>query len=228
MKRTTNLWTVLMIMFAVTACQKSEIRKNETSADLQSKKPGAGKTSSPVFGGQATGANAIVVNTGNYVVVSNQSIFAQTPFLPATGGMQTAGQFNASIPGVLSIDTLTAQISGQGNQTTAQASATNVQLNIGGHVLSARSLQSTATTNCGGTVTGSSQIDQLVLNGTTINVTGLPNQTVFLPSGGLLIINEQSTSKRGSSATLTVTAIHLILPYGSDVRIASARSEIKC
>jgi len=71
----------------------------------------------------------------------------------------------------------------------------------------------------GATVSGSTEIDGLVVNGQSIFVTGSPNQTVSLVGGGYIILNEQNSSVNGS---ITVNALHLTVPGVADVIIDSA------
>jgi hypothetical protein len=227
MKKTAYLCALSLTLFALTACEKSDVTTTETQETVLSKK-GGGTTAAPVFGGQATGVNAIVVNTQQPIVTSNQTILAQTAALPATGGSQQASATAVSIPGALSADALTASANGVGDRTVSQSSATNLNITIAGNVITATSVQSSATAVCGSSPGGSTTIENLVVNGNPVTVTGAANQAIFLPTGGMIMINEQSVSKKGGKGSIVVTGLHLILPNGSDIRIASAKAEIKC
>jgi ribonuclease PH len=70
--------------------------------------------------------------------------------------------------------------------------------------------------------TGSSILSNLSINGTPITVTGLPNQTIWVP-GGQIVINEQTISSTGTAA---VSALHLAITGVADVVIASATAGI--
>jgi len=65
---------------------------------------------------------------------------------------------------------------------------------------------------------GTSNIDNLSINGVPISVTGDPDQRVDVP-GGVVIINEQHVSSDG---TIMVNALHAIIFGVADVVVASA------
>src|SRR5688572_22844051 len=143
------LLSVLLIVGTMSACTKAENPVPATETNAQFKKGGNAGPSAPAtttYAGQATGLNAMVWNTQNFVITSSQTILAQTSFLPATGGSLTASHSMANIPGVLTADALNASVTGQNGTTTSTASATNVNITVGGNVITASSLQSTATT----------------------------------------------------------------------------------
>ena len=73
----------------------------------------------------------------------------------------------------------------------------------------------------GGAGAGSSEIDNLSINGIPIFVTGEPNQTVWI-LGGQVILNEQKTS----SAGMIVNALHIVATGVADIVIASATAGI--
>src|SRR5260221_11717250 len=86
----------------------------------------------------------------------------------------------------------------------------------------------------GPAVSGSSAIADLVINGQRIAVSGKPNQTITLPLGGVMvIINEQSSSVSGNTGSITVNALHVIVPdvlgvAGADVVVSSAHADVTC
>ncbi len=87
-------------------------------------------------------------------------------------------------------------------------------------------------TTGGPAVSGSSEIADLVINGQTIAVSGQPNQTITLPVGEV-IINEQSSSVSGNTGSITVNALHVIVPdalgvAGADVVVSSAHADVTC
>ena len=147
--------------------------------------------------------------------------------LPSSGGAMEASLLNASVPGLLTAEVLDAETVGQGNASRSEASVAEVALTVGGNNISADFLESRATAMCtdgGATASGSSDIAALSVNGQTIAVSGAPNQTVDLPGGGQLIINEQ----RGGPGDITVNALHVIVPGVADVIISSAHADITC
>jgi len=64
-------------------------------------------------------------------------------------------------------------------------------------------------------VSGQSALVGLVINGQNFNVSGLANQTILLPNGSFVIINEQSVAQSATSADITVHALHVIAPCAS-------------
>src|SRR4029077_490737 len=77
----------------------------------------------------------------------------------------------------------------------------------------------------GASASGSSEIVGLIVNGQSVTVAGAPNQTITLPLGGTITINEQDTSTSGS---ITVNALHVTVPGLADVIISSAHADITC
>lgn len=229
MKKLIRFLSIALIVFPFSACVKTSIPENQVVETSAARKGGGGgNTATITFGGQATALNAVIFNTGGLVVTSNQTILAQTAVLPSNGGSVQASAVQANIPEVLTADVLTASTVGQGNSTVSEASVTNLNVTIDGNTISATSVHSTANASCGNVLSGKSVIENLVVNGTAITVTGATNQAIYLPGGGMIILNEQSAERKAKPASITVTGIHIILPKGSDIRIASAKADIKC
>ncbi|HEV2751857.1 MAG TPA: choice-of-anchor P family protein [Gemmatimonadales bacterium] len=147
--------------------------------------------------------------------------------LPPSGGAQEASLLNASVPGLLTAEVLHATTVGQGNASRSEASVAEVALTVAGNTISAGFLEARATAMCtdnGATASGSSDIATLSVNGQTIAVDGTPNQTVTLPGGVQVVINEQ---RSGGPGDITVNALHVTAP-GVDVIISSAHADITC
>ena len=89
--------------------------------------------------------------------------------------------------------------------------------------ITAYSVYSESHATCSG-VSGYSDITDLTIGGQTIPVTGQPNQVVSLPGGSTLTINEQQVGPN----SITVNALHLQTPLGTDIIISSAKSTISC
>jgi|SRR5687768_13807489 len=227
MKKLNTLLASLLIVFSVTSCEKTELPAPETEAGDSMKRGGGGVTAATTYGGRATGIEATVWDFQSAIATSTQTNIADTYFLPATGGSITRSETQGSIPGTLTSGAVNAATTGQNNSLYSEASVSTINITTGGNTISADYLKATASAACGVSPSGSSQITNLVVNGQTITVTGVANQTIYLPNGGLLIINERSTTKKGSSI-LTVTALHILIPNVSDIRVAAARAEIKC
>lgn len=228
MKTFSILWSLLVGSLIFGSCEVDDLASpaKENRSELTERK-GASQNSTVVYGGQATGLNATITTLHNGTVVSNQTILSQTGLLPVSGGNLNSAYSQAFIEGSLSIESLNASVSGQANQTVSFSSATNLYVTVDGNVITADYAEANATTTCG-TASGSVQVQNLVVNGTLVVVTGTPNQMVYLSSGGFLIINEQSSSKKVKAKNISVTALHIIIPNGADIRIATARSEVKC
>jgi hypothetical protein len=227
MKKLNYVFPLLFVLISFTACEKAFVSKNENQAFVQTARGGKSATTT-TYGGQASGVNATVVNTSGTGVTSYQTIIAQTPFLSTTGGSLVATALQGNIPGVFTADSVGAKITGEGNVTSAQSTATNVTITVGGHVVTASYVQSNASASCGPVFTATAQVQNLVVDGSPVVVTGSPNQVVFFPAGGFVIINEQSSSKKGGTGSLTVTALRVSLPNGTAIRVAGAKVDIKC
>ena len=229
MKTLLILWSFILTTAIFTSCEMDELASpssqghSETLASRRTAPNGA-----VTYGGQGTGLNATITTLQNGSVVSNQTILSQTAILSASGGSLTTNYVDANLNGVVTVDSLSASITGANNQTVSQTSATNIFVTARGNVVTADYAASTATATCGGT-TASSQIQNLVVNGQPVNVTGAPNQIAFFQEAGFyIVINEQSTNKKVKAKNLTVSALHIIFANAADVRVATSRVEIKC
>ena len=228
MKTLLIFWSFILTTSMFTSCDMEELAAPSAAgqSEIQIARRAA-QNGSVTYGGQATGLNATIMTIQNGMVTSNQTILSQTGLLPASGGSLSANYVQANAGEAITIDSLNAAVSGTGNQTIAQSSATGVNITVNGNTITADHVASTATATCGNT-TGSSQINNLVVNGTPVTVTGSPNQTVYLTAGSFIIINEQSTNKKVKGKNISVTALHVIIPNGADIRVATSRAEIKC
>ncbi len=172
------------------------------------------------FSGQATVVRATVL--GNPVVLSD------TGPLPSSGGAQQASLLSASVPNLLSVNVLHATTVGQGDRSRSEASVADLSLTLGGNSISADFVMSSAMAVCtsnGPATSGSSELANLVINGQTITVSGAPNQTISLPAGGQVVINEQ---KSGGPGDITVNALHVSISGVADVVISSAHADVTC
>lgn len=175
---------------------------------------------STTFSGQATVVKATVLGT--------TTVLSDTGPLPPSGGALETSLLSAAIPGVLAADVLHATAVGQGDDSRAEASVADVLLTVGGNTITASLLMARANASCPGpTIGGRSHIAELVINGQAIAVSGQPNQTVALPVGQV-VINEQAGSVSGNSGTMTVNALHVVIPGVADVIVSSAHADITC
>jgi hypothetical protein len=108
-----------------------------------------------------------------------------------------------------------------------------VSLTVSGNGITSDFLMARSNASCGRAVAGSSQLQNLVINGQPISVTGNPNQTVSLPNG-TATINEQVPALAGSTAELRVVALHVTTIDAitgqvlADVQLAIADAMIDC
>ena len=172
------------------------------------------------FSGQATVVNANVLGV--------PVVLGDTGPLPPEGGSQDASLLDASVPSWLSVSVVHATTVAMGDASRSEASVADLNLTVAGNSIGASFLMSRAEAYCSPAVFGKSEIAELTINGQTVDVSGAPNQTLSLPSGGTLTINEQSQSVQGNQADITVTALHVIVPGVADVAIARAHADITC
>ena len=186
--------------------------------------PGAALANS--FSGQATVVQATVLGFQPITL-------ADTGPLPPEGGSKEATLLEESVPGLLSVQVLHAATVAMGDASRSEASVASVNLTVGGNTISASFLMARAAAFCDqgqghASASGSSELAVLAINGQTIVVSGEPNQTIPLPGGGQVIINEQSQNVQGNKADITVNALHVMIPGIADVIIASAHADITC
>src|SRR5438477_486488 len=91
-----------------------------------------------------------------------------------------------------------------GDAYVAKASVAAVNLTVASHTVSADFLMARAMAVCGPSVSGSSDLANLVVDGTPITVSGKPNQTISLNPIGSVIIDEQQSSVGANSGSIDV------------------------
>ncbi|MBA4121830.1 MAG: hypothetical protein H0X72_05120 [Acidobacteria bacterium] len=117
-----------------------------------------------------------------------------------------------------------------GDQSRSQAIVYNLNLNVGGNNIASDvvAVSSQCTCKASGPTCEGGPFANLRINGMVVAITGQPNQTVNLPGGGTVIINEQFLSVSGNSASITINGLHVIIPGVADVIISSTHSDINC
>jgi hypothetical protein len=131
------------------------------------------------------------------------------------------------VPGLLSVAVLHASTVGAGNHSRSEASVARLSLTAGGNTISAGFLMARAEARCtdgGATTIGSSEIAELTINNESVVISGQPNQTIFLPTGRV-VINEQPPAPPGN---ITVNALHVVVTGIADVVVSSAHADIGC
>jgi len=188
----------------------------------------ASTSTSASYRGRATVATGVVLGTG----VS----FSDTGWLDASGGAKETSALQANLYGMVAAEACHAVTVGQDNMAYSEASAGQAGLNtcmtvlIGGNVITADFVMARAMASCctSASLSGSSEIAGLSVNGQAVFVTGQPNQTVDFGNGYRIVINEQIASQTDTSADITVNALHIALCEQGDVIISSAFAGITC
>src|SRR5712692_923737 len=178
--------------------------------------------SSNSFSGQATVVRATVLGI--------TTVISDTGPLPSSGGALEASLLEASVAGLLTAEVAHASTIGQGDRSRSEASVANLNLTVGGNTVTADFLMARAEAACGpggASVSGSSVVVGLVINGQAIVVSGQPNETITLPNGRV-VINEQMSSVSGNAGDITVNALHVVVDGIADVVISSAHADITC
>ncbi len=188
----------------------------------------ASTSSSASYRGRAAVATGVVLGTG----VS----FSDTGWLDSSGGAKETSALQANLYGMVAAEACHAVTVGQDNMAYSEASAGQAGLNtcmtvlIGGNVITADFIMARAMASCctSASLSGSSEIAGLTVNGQAVVVTGQPNQTVDFGNGDRIIINEQIASQTDTTADITVNALHIALCEGANVVISSAFAGITC
>jgi hypothetical protein len=182
------------------------------------------------FSGQATGVRATLLGIPITPI-------SDTGPLPASGGALETSLINGGVPGLLTVQVFHSTTVGQGNQSRSEASVADLNITAAGNTIGAEFLMARATAKCSSngqpSVSGSSELAELVINGQTIDAGTPPNTTINLPGGSQVIINEQTSNPPGNPGDLTVNALHVIVKdlvgnTVADVIVASAHADISC
>lgn len=176
---------------------------------------------------------AVVVDA---TVLGVRTVVGDTGELPATGGAFETSLLELNQSG-LTANVIHGSTIGQGDRSRTEASVASFSLTAGGHTITAGLLQSRAEAVCGAngpTTSASSELASLTIDGRTVTVGTAPNESIVLPDGTTIIINEQTSSSQGNYAATTVNALHVTVPNPlggaplADVIIASSHADIRC
>jgi hypothetical protein len=178
-----------------------------------------GAACSETFGG-----NAVALRAKGLINLA----VADTGELPADGGDIVKYLAHADLPGILTLTALRAETTGSGTTSHSEASA----VALSGGLIQGDILKASATAECtsgGPTVSGSSDLVNLTINGTPVSVNGQPNQLVDVPGVLRVVVNEQVPSLDGNTGSITVNALHVtLLNTLEDIVVSSARADITC
>jgi len=192
----------------------------------------ASRADAQTYSGSATGVQITVPATGTVIRAATGSISiggggAHASLLvgnvpsSATGGVVSlaAGTLHSAVVGLLA--------------TGGASSMSDVNLTVSGNQISADFLMARSTATCSPAAIASSQLQNLVVNGQAVSVTGSPNQTITLPNG-TLILNRQTSSVNGSAASMTVDALNVTTKDAvtgqqlANVVLATTTAQIDC
>jgi hypothetical protein len=177
---------------------------------------------------------------------------ADTGELPSTGGTleNNLDLLDLTLPvslpltiSTIEADLLHTKTTGSGSAASSLAEVANLSLPIAGLVnLSASVLNSNSSAVCKNgraTVSGSSVITDLDIDGVPVTITGAPNQVVLNKGLSSLlsvkaVVNEQIKTQTGTNkASIKVNALHVTVKgllgvVAADVVVASSKSDITC
>jgi hypothetical protein len=177
----------------------------------------------------ATGSAQTVTGSARAVKVTTLGLLggqttelASTGTLAGVGDARDAAAITGGVPSVLSGEVLHAVTMAWPDQVASEASLTDLSMTVGAVGLSADLVLSRATAVLGTVGQGSSVIENLSINGVPVAVTGLPNQTISIP-GGRVVINERQVSSSG----VTVNALHAVVFGVADVVVGSSTAGIQ-
>ena len=169
---------------------------------------------SPTFTGNARAIQATSLASDG---TATTTIIADTGSLSSGNDARDASQLTASAPSLVTAETPSAATISWSNEVDSTASVTNLNVTVGGTVITANSVLSAVSSSKGPNDT-SIRIDGLAINGTPVAVIGATNQTVSIP-GGQMTIYEIQGSK---TTTTTVNALHIVINGAADVVVASS------
>jgi hypothetical protein len=198
------------------------------------------------YGGEATALSGTVagipVNLAGAGAIDPSGGARNSSLVCYPGGLLC----NVGLPdvtsGLLSAQGLSATTVGRGDTTYAHSSLAKLSLLVNGLLIKADYVEAEVKSICkddghGGKYSeskGRSEFSQLMIGGVPINVSGLPNQLINVPSplGGTVsvIINEQTVN----NGYLTVRALRIKAPSilgvvsASDVSVATGKTKIDC
>jgi hypothetical protein len=175
------------------------------------------------YSGRATTIDATVLGVNTKI--------CDTGPLPSGGGYIHDDVAHWTMPGVLIVNILSCTTKGSNNVALSEASVFELILTVGGNSIFADVLSSYAAAGCGPPkVSGHSFIKRLNVNGQATRIGTAPNQTIPLPNG-YIVINQQSSQVTPFSASITVTALRVVINKPipiADVIISRSHADIDC
>jgi hypothetical protein len=164
------------------------------------------------------------------VLLLNKKLCDTGP-LPSSGGTLSDHGPNVTIPGLLSAQLFSCFTKGENGAATTEADVFHLSLKLPGYSIFADVLTSMARAACNGEIpytNGHSHIVRLIVNGQQKTITGAVNQKISLGLGAYLVINEQSKTIGGGSASITVTALHVVVHGVANIAFSKSHADINC
>ena len=149
------------------------------------------------------------------------TVLADTGALGGPSDALHASALTGNVPSLLTGETLHATTIGSPDQVASEASLAALTVRVAGTTIGADFVMARALAVLSGGGGGASDIANLSINGVPIPVSGVANQTIYIP-GGRVVINEQQALP---TATV-VNALHVVVSGVADVVIASATAGI--
>ena len=171
---------------------------------------------------QAVSGQARVVQTSIFSPLGlTTTVLADTGTLGGANDAREASMLEGHTGSTVAGETLHATTIGWADQVESEASLAGLSVSVGGAVISADFVMARASAVQGQAPGGDVSIDELLINGVLIPISGLPNQTIGIP-GGQVVINEQAASSTG----IVVNALHIAVTGVADVVVASAMASV--
>ena len=150
------------------------------------------------------------------------TVLADTGPLIGPADARHASDQTGSVTSVLGANTLHAAAISWPDLVRSEASVAALSVTIAGTAVGADFVMARASAVRGLAGTAMVNVDGLVINGSSVVVSGDPNQTVTIP-GGQVVINEQPPGSMGT----VVNALHIALTGVADVIVASATARVQ-
>jgi hypothetical protein len=167
-------------------------------------------------------ARVVQMTTVDPLGAIRTTTLADTGMLNDSSDARQSSQLSGSLPGLLNGGVLHATTIGYPDEVDSEASLANLALTVGGATIGADFVMARVIASQSVGAGGVVSISGLSINGLAVNVTGLPNQTVGIP-GGQIVINEQQHLPNGT----LVNALHVVVTGVADVTIGSASAGVQ-
>jgi hypothetical protein len=219
--RGAGLLAALLVGTAALTCASpasaKAVPQNNKNKPVPSPTPAAATT----YSGRATAVQIDDVE----VPIPGPIILADTGPLAASGGVLEASEANYELLGTdgvtvaIGVELAYATVAGSGPETSADGNLTTFEVRMdtpanGRVTITADYIGASASAAIGSNgslqTEGSISVNNLIVNGAAVNVTGAVNQTVAIP-GGKIVFNEQTVVNANGRAEITIVAMHVYI-----------------